>query len=249
MIKEKWEKFGEENPYYAVLTLDKFDNEKMSESVRDEFFRTGFDHINRLWEEIENHFEENFSPKTALDFGCGVGRLVFPLAQRVEKVVGIDISEKMLEKASENAEKMGYSNTEFFQTGEFFENNTAKFDFVHSSIVFQHINPKIGLDIFEGLINALNENGIGVIQFTYKNPSTKMEALRFGIYRDFPLFHKIRNILKQSKQALFPMYEYNLNEVFNILQKNDCHKCYVGFSFHGMNGVVIYFQKKKGFIY
>ncbi len=249
MIKEKWEKFGEENPYYAVLTLDKFDNEKMSETVRDEFFKTGFEHINRIWEEIESHFEENFSPRTALDFGCGVGRLVFPLAQRVEQVAGIDISEKMLEKAAENAEKMGYSNTEFFQTEKFFEKNRAKYDFVHSSIVFQHINPKIGLNIFEKLVKTLNENGIGVIQFTYKNPSSKVDALRFKIYRDFPFLHKIRNLLKQSKQALFPMYEYDLNEVFNILQKNDCHKCYVGFSFHGMNGLVIYFQKKKGFIY
>lgn len=249
MIKEKWEKFGEENPYYAVLTLDKFDNEKMSESVRDEFFKTGFEHINRIWEEIEKHFEENFAPRTALDFGCGVGRLVLPLAQRVERVAGIDISEKMLEKASENAEKMGYKNTEFFQTADFFGKNTAKYDLIHSSIVFQHINPKTGLKIFEDLVNVLDENGIGVIQFTYKNPSSRIEALRFGIYRDFPFLHKVRNLLKKSKQALFPMYEYDLNEVFNILQKNDCHKCYVGFSFHGMNGVVIYFQKKKRFIY
>ncbi|CAN5718970.1 hypothetical protein BH20ACI4_BH20ACI4_00180 [soil metagenome] len=249
MIKEKWEKFGEENPYYAVLTLDKFDNEKMSETVRDEFFQTGFEHIRRIWDEIENHFEENFSPKTAIDFGCGVGRLVFPLAQRVGRVAGIDISEKMLEKAAENAEQMGYENTEFFQTEEFFEKNKTKYDFVHSSIVFQHINPNIGLDIFEKLVKVLNDEGIGVIQFTYKNPSSKSDALRFRLYRDFPFLHKFRNLLKQSKQALFPMYEYNLNEVFNILQKNDCHKCYVRFSFHGMNGTVIYFQKKKSFIY
>ena len=249
MIKDKWEKFGEENPYYAVLTLDKFDNEKMSDDIRDEFFKSGYEHINRIWNEIENHLHAKFSPHSALDFGCGVGRLVVPLAERVGKVTGIDISEKMLDKAEENAKNFGFKNTEYFQTDEFFKTNKHKFDLIHSSIVFQHINPKIGLDIFENLVKILNENGIGVIQFAYKNPSSKFAALRFKIYRDFPFLHSIRNFLKKSNQPLFPMYEYNLNEVFFILQKNECHKCLLQFSDHGMNGVVIYFQKKKGFIY
>jgi ubiquinone/menaquinone biosynthesis C-methylase UbiE len=249
MIKKKWEKFGEENPYYAVLTLDKFDNEKFSEKAREEFFRTGYEYIGRIWDEIETHFEKDFAPRTALDFGCGVGRLVIPIAERAERVVGIDISEKMLEKADENAVRLGFSNAEFYQTDEFFEKNDKTFDLIHSSIVFQHIKPSKGLEIFSKLVGVLSENGIGVIQFTYKDPSSKLDSLRFKLYRDFPVLHKLRNIIKRSRQSLFPMYEYNLNEVFEILQTNDCHKCYVRFSHHGMNGVVVFFQKKKSFIY
>jgi len=249
MIKDKWEKFGEENAYYAVLTLDKYDKEKLSSNARDEFFNTGFNYINRVWNEIKNHFEKDFYPQNALDFGCGVGRLVVPLAEKAEKVVGIDISEQMLKKAKENSLEFGFENTDFYQTDEFFAKNKETFDLIHSTIVFQHINPKIGLRIFENLIKVLNEGGIGVIQFAYKNPASKFDVFKFKLYRDFPVFFKLRGILKKDSQPLFPMYEYDLNEVFHILQQNDCHRCFTGFSDHGMNGIVIYFQKKKDFYY
>lgn len=249
MIKEKWDKFGEENPYYTVLTLDKFDKEKFSTDARDEFFNTGFSYINRVWNEIKLHFEEDFKPRNALDFGCGVGRVVVPLAERAEKVVGIDISEQMIKKAKENSVQYGFENTSFFQTDDFFSKNKETYDLIHSIIVFQHINPKIGLSIFENLIKVLNEGGIGVIQFAYKNPASKFGALKFKLYRDFPIFFKLRNIVKGIDLPLFPMYEYDLNEIFHILQKNDCHRCFTGFSDHGMKGIIIYFQKKKDFSY
>lgn len=249
MIKDKWEKFGEENPYYAVLTLDRFNSGKLTEDRKAEFFKTGEDHIERIWDEIKNHFEKDFEPKNAIDFGCGVGRLVIPLAGKVEKVVGIDISEQMLFKADENCRNFGYENTEFFLTDDFLKLNKEKFDLIHSTIVFQHINPKIGLGIFENLVQSLNEKGVGVFNFVYKNPASKLKSLMFKMYRDIPGLHKIRNIIKGDNQALFPMYEYDLNEVFFILQKNNCHKSFIRYSYHGMNGVVIFFQKQKDFIY
>lgn len=249
MIKKKWEKFGEENPYYAVLTIDKYDKEKFSDDARGEFFKTGFEYIDRIWNEIKIHFDADFFPQSAVDFGCGVGRLAIPLADKAGTVVGIDISEKMLEKARENARQYGFENTSFYQTDEFFSANEKTFDLIHSTIVFQHINPKEGLRIFENLVKVLNEDGIGVIQFAYKNPASKFESLKFKLYRDYSIFFKLRNFLKRSDLPLFPMYEYDLNEVFHILQKNDCHKCFTGFSDHGIRGIVIYFQKKKDSYY
>jgi SAM-dependent methyltransferase len=37
-------------------------------------------------------------PQTVLDFGCGTGRLAIPLAERGYRVVGIDLSQRMLEQ-------------------------------------------------------------------------------------------------------------------------------------------------------
>ena len=46
----------------------------------------------------------------ALDFGCGVGRLVLPLARRYRTVVGIDISDAYIAEAVRNRDKHGLTN-------------------------------------------------------------------------------------------------------------------------------------------
>jgi 2-polyprenyl-3-methyl-5-hydroxy-6-metoxy-1,4-benzoquinol methylase len=98
-IKENWEYYGKNDPYFAVATFEKFKKANLTEQAKNEFFQTGEEHIEKVWNEIQKHFVENFRPKRGLDFGCGVGRLVVPLANRCEKVVGVDISNVMLQEA------------------------------------------------------------------------------------------------------------------------------------------------------
>lgn len=55
---------------------------------------------------------------TVVDLGSGAGIDVFLAANLVKetgKVIGIDMTENMLKKARENAEKHGYTNVEFRQ--------------------------------------------------------------------------------------------------------------------------------------
>ncbi len=54
------------------------------------------------------------SAKTALDVGCGTGTLMAELLDKgVEKVIGIDLSEKMCEIATQQLTEEGYSNERF----------------------------------------------------------------------------------------------------------------------------------------
>ena len=245
-IKKSWNYWGENDPYYAVVTFDEYRKENLTESNKEAFFQTGYDHLNKLWAEIENNLVENFKPRRGLDFGCGVGRVVIPLAERCEKVVGVDISELMIEEAVRNCERRKIANTEFLQTDEFLSGTVGEFDFVHSFIVFQHINPLQGEKILIKIIESLSVGGIGVLHFTYANAPDDRSFWRFRIYRDYPIVHQLKNLVRGgSKEPLIPMYIYNLNKIFSLMQENDCHKCSVLFSFHGMNGVVIIFQKTK----
>jgi SAM-dependent methyltransferase len=50
---------------------------------------------------------------TVLDIGCGPGKFAAEFARRAKYVVGVDISPKMLQYASENAAALGLGNTEF----------------------------------------------------------------------------------------------------------------------------------------
>src|ERR1041384_1508124 len=102
--KEEWEYWGNNDPYYAVSTFDKFRKENLTEANKEDFFQSGFEHINKIWDEIEENFDNNFTPQKGLDFGCGVGRLVVPLAEKCETVLGVDISNLMLEEAIRNCE-------------------------------------------------------------------------------------------------------------------------------------------------
>src|SRR5213075_50537 len=93
---DDWNALGEQEPFFSVLTEDRFLCERMSEADREAFFATGEADIAQIFELID------FAPKSALDFGCGVGRLTRALAKRVEHVIGVDAAESMLRIAREN---------------------------------------------------------------------------------------------------------------------------------------------------
>jgi 2-polyprenyl-3-methyl-5-hydroxy-6-metoxy-1,4-benzoquinol methylase len=83
-----WEKWGESNPYHAVLTTGDFHGEKLSQT-KDAFFETGRAHIGRVMRDIEQRF--GAGPRhSVLDFGCGVGRLLLPLSSQFDRVEGMD---------------------------------------------------------------------------------------------------------------------------------------------------------------
>jgi hypothetical protein len=125
-----------------------------------------------------------------------------------------------------------------------------KVDFIHSFIVIQHIKPKVGEVIISKLIDALEDGGIGVLQTQYVDPSPLSSRIRYYFYREFSLIYTLRNlVLRKRNEPLIPVYQYNLNNIFRILQEKNCHKCVVRFSEHGHYGAVIFFQKQKEVLY
>ncbi len=249
-IEKKWEYFGETNPYFAVSTFDKFKSENIDDAALIDFFESGEEYVERIWQEIENNFQPNFQPRKAIDFGCGVGRITLPIAKRCETVVGVDISENMLKEARKNSEKFDLNNVSFVKGVNALTKVSGEFDFVHSFIIFQHIKPKIGEAIFKNFVEMLADEGIGVLHFTYSNNQSSLaQKIRFLIYRDFSWTHKLRNFVRKKKEHLIPMYLYDLNRLLLILQENDCHKCQIRFSQHGAEGALLFFQKRKETLY
>ena len=75
-----WDKWGEIDPYYGVLSSDEYRQDNLNEDSRTKFFRSGAEYIDRTLHNVRNHLDTGFQPERCLDFGCGVGRLVIPLA-------------------------------------------------------------------------------------------------------------------------------------------------------------------------
>jgi SAM-dependent methyltransferase len=77
----------------------------------------------------------------ALEIGCGMGRLLRPLSERVASAVGVDLSQEMIARARDYC--AARPNVELHRTDgglEFLPD--ASFDFVYSYIVFQHVPRK-----------------------------------------------------------------------------------------------------------
>lgn len=76
------------------------------------FFQTNTLQAEKLYEQALNYAE--ITPEDVVyDLYCGVGSLTLCLAQKAKKAVGIEISESSVEKANENAETNGFTNTHF----------------------------------------------------------------------------------------------------------------------------------------
>jgi cyclopropane fatty-acyl-phospholipid synthase-like methyltransferase len=101
---------------------------------------------------------------TALDFGCGTGRVMIPMAAHFEKVIGVDVAPAMLAEAEKNCRAAGIKNVTFQRNGGDLAGIPSPLAFVHSCLVFQHIPQGRGEAIFSRLIARLGPGGIAAIQ-------------------------------------------------------------------------------------
>ena len=163
----EWVKWGQQDPYFAVITEDRFRAGKLNDDAKQAFFDTGRWHARYVLDTCRRLIDPAFEPARALDFGCGVGRVAVPLAERVASVVGVDVSPDMLAEARRNCDLHGLANVELLPSDDTLSAVIGSFDLVHSCITFQHIDVPRGRRLFARLIELLAHNGIGAIQITY----------------------------------------------------------------------------------
>ncbi|HMF11642.1 MAG TPA: class I SAM-dependent methyltransferase [Gemmataceae bacterium] len=253
-----WEHFGKLDPYWAVYTDERFRKSSLTEAALQEFFASGEAYVDFVFRTIRRHLDEEFSPAAVLDFGCGVGRLLVPFAKRCCSVVGIDVSDGMLQEAKSQCASIRLTNVRLVKSDDYLSNVTEKFDLINSYIVLQHVSTERGEVIARSLIERLNDGGIGVLHFTYDKqhsndpsgkPSVATEsrlpsALRFG--RSFAA--SVARLLRAHgrRPPEMQMNSYDLNSIFAGLQNAGVRRIHVEFTNHdGCYGVLIFFKKES----
>jgi 2-polyprenyl-3-methyl-5-hydroxy-6-metoxy-1,4-benzoquinol methylase len=239
-----WERFGKIDPYFGVLSDDKFRRSVLTDEAKSEFFRSGQVYLDEVLRKVREHLDPTFAPRCALDFGCGVGRLVIPLSNIAQKVVGLDVSPSMLDEARSNCEARSIRNVEFCNSRDDLAQLEGKFDFIHSFIVFQHIPVRRGELIFDRLLMRLNAGGVSVTHFTF-GKTTPFRRLLPWIKR-IPLAANLANLLR-GKEFLYPhmqMNSYDLNRLFRLVHNHKVRNVYTEFTDHGGElGVLLYLRK------
>ena len=244
-----WETFGLKDPYYGVLTDERYKSKNLNSEAKTSFFNSGEEDIEKVFSFIRKHIHADFQPKNVLDFGCGVGRLLLPLAARAEKVTGMDVSDSMLKEAKKNCADNSITNIVLLKSDDSLSNLDGMFDFIHSYIVFQHIPVKRGEKILDGLLDRLANNGIGAFHFTFsivKEPSS-LRKLFHAFTRCVPWYCVIRRLFLgiPLNEPEMQMNCYNVNRLLKILQKKGIKNIYSQILRHGkFIGLFLYFRKE-----
>ncbi len=222
-LELEWEKQGKKDPYFGVLSDEKFRTRQIDAAARAEFFESGERHVAACFEIVQRCLAPSFAPRRALDFGCGVGRLVIPLARRCREVVGVDVSPAMLAEARRNCDENGLGNVTLVEGRDGLGPVTGTFDFVHTFIVLQHIPVPKGERIIAEMVARLEPGGVGAIQFTTKRRASPVRRFIQRLRWSAPVLNDLANLLKgQPGEPLMIMDYYDFGRVWNLLRENGC---------------------------
>jgi SAM-dependent methyltransferase len=246
ILIRKGKKFGAAAPYFGVATETKYLKVNLTADNRTDFFKGGNEHMANVLRTIKQHIDPHFSPKLSLDFGCGVGRLVIPIAGFSGQVVGIDVSQSMLDEAKKNCAERGLKNVALLRGDDSLSAVNGCYDFINSFIVFQHIPTERGMQIFEHLLARMNTGGVGVLHFTYGKRLPPKQVAKHLFVKYVPFGVQLLNLAggRPSSAPVMQMNNYDLNQIFRTLQAANVGRCHVTYEDHGgYLGVVIYFKK------
>jgi len=158
-----YNRVGLTEPYYGVITLDRFLSANLDAATLHEFFETGEAQVAHVLETIRARLDADFRPQRVLDFSCGVGRMLIPLAREARQAVGIDVSDAMIAEAARNCRERKLNNVSFVKSDDRLSRLEGMFDLIHSTIVFQHIAPRRVEILVRGLLERLGPGGVVVV--------------------------------------------------------------------------------------
>ncbi len=176
-LRTAWDTFGSRDPMWAVLTEP---DRRGGRWDPEEFFATGVREVDGVMA-LAGELGLPARRGTALDFGCGVGRLTQALARHFDRVTGVDIAPSMLAEARRHDPE---GRCTFVQNDApdlaLFPDDS--FDMVLSTIVLQHMPPELSLRYVEEFGRVLRPGGLAV----FAVPTGPSDTVVGRLYRVVP---------------------------------------------------------------
>lgn len=237
-----WEIMARGEPFWSVSTWEKFRKQNLNADNLQEFFLTGETYINSVFQMIRARIDPNFAPQRSLDFGCGVGRVLIPIAKRSGSAVGVDVSETMLREARKQVESFGIKNVQLVKGDDTLSSVEGPIDFVHSVIVFQHIPVQRGEALFGELLKRMKHGSVAAIHFTYAKGFEPVRPTWGLRWRKF--WKRIGDAFRSLRgNPVMQMNDYSLNVIFRMIQEHGIKRTNVSFFDHDRYyGVLLLFQ-------
>jgi ubiquinone/menaquinone biosynthesis C-methylase UbiE len=202
-LKSNWEEFGTSQPFSAVLT-------DFEETDQDEFFALGRREVGEL---ITLLGQVGWSPRgKALDFGCGLGRLSQALSAHFEDVLGVDVAQSMVEKAT----RLNTTN----EHCRFIVNTqpdlriipTDSIDLVYTNIVLQHMAPQYEAAYIREFFRVVRPSGMVAFQVCDPVPGQLLKA-----YAPESLLRPYRRLRGKPQGPAMQMYGMSPNRIARLV--------------------------------
>ena len=110
-----------------------------------EFWKSGYTDRNAILESksIKERLGKKFDNLKVLEIGCGIGRILIPMSEKFQEVIGVDISQEMVNIGKQKTKN--YTNCKILLNNgmDLSDFSSNYFDFCYSFITFQHIPKKL----------------------------------------------------------------------------------------------------------
>jgi len=159
--RRDWNHLGRVDPLWAIFTRG---DKRLGRWDVEEFFLTGAQDVGQVMEEARALGYPR-RRDTALDFGCGVGRLTRALASHFRHCHGLDISESMIARARDLNQSVPNCTFVMNEREDLHAFADDSFDMVYTKWVLQHL-PDAGLikSYIRELLRVLRPEGLLVFQ-------------------------------------------------------------------------------------
>lgn len=198
-VQRHWDALAKADPLFAVLTRAEKQGNRWA---IDEFFATGVAEVDRDMERMRA-CAPALGRASALDFGCGAGRLTQALARHFESVTGVDISRRMVALAREHCTSArvrflhnGRPDLRIFPDG--------SFGLVYSRITLQHIAPAYTRRYLREFARVLAPGGVMSVQIPDRVPAgDPPDRLKFSFWPP-TLWMRITRHVRYHHPGWFP---------------------------------------------
>lgn len=156
------------------------------------------------------------NPKSAcLEIGCGIGRILRPLAGQCARVIGVDISPEMIAKARDYM--AGVSNAELIVGDGASLPGVAdqSLDFVYSLLVLIHVDKRSAYRYLREIERVLRPGGLALLQFQNMLSPKGLELFQGVVDSDYPFeFYTPEELRWLLKSVGLEVFSENLNAEF-----------------------------------
>jgi 2-polyprenyl-3-methyl-5-hydroxy-6-metoxy-1,4-benzoquinol methylase len=243
----RWEAFAAREPHFAVLTESRFLRANLTPEREREFFASGEAVASWMLAVIDAGLAPQFAPMSTLEYGCGLGRLALPLAQRPGSVTAVDRSPVMLELARREAAGRGLAHIAFETPAELFA-APRLFDLVVCYHVLQRLRPVDAMALVRRLIGLVGPGGVAVLQWPYRTSVPGIVAASRWLRERLPGANALANTIrgKPAADPFIPTHLYDLSEMLLAFDFPEFRSTHLALQHHeGLDYAIVFAQKDE----